>query len=177
MALFSGSAWGVLCLGQLNSTSVFVHSKGAPANAAMNGLVAFVVQCFFSWRIHLFAKGRFKLFVPWVVAALALVQFAGSIAVAVKFAQAHSDVRLLSTARPAIAIHLSASLACDLLISIFMICVFVEYKGVTCVPRTQKLLNSLIINTIESGAITTACVALNLAFYIARPRDTIHVAL
>jgi hypothetical protein len=53
----------------------------------------------------------------------------------------------------------------------------VEYKGVTFVASTQKLLNSLIINTIENGAIITACVALNIAFYLARPGDGIHIAL
>ena len=66
MLMFSENAWKVLCLGQKSSTNIFMYSKGAPANPVLNGLgtpiltpaarspgygflVAFVVQCFFSW--------------------------------------------------------------------------------------------------------------------------------
>lgn len=35
----------------------------------------------------------------------------------------------------------------------------------------------LIFNAVENGAVTTVCAALNLAFYLTRPLDYIHLCL
>lgn len=42
---------------------------------------------------------------------------------------------------------------------------------------TQKLLNGLIINTLENGLITTLFVALNLGFYLWHPNDYLNQVL
>jgi hypothetical protein len=51
------------------------------------------------------------------------------------------------------------------------------YKSETSVRSTQRLLNSLIINTLENGAVTTLFVALSLAFYLSHPKDFLNQAL
>ena len=99
--------------------------------------------------------------------------------------------------RLSITLYLSAGLACDTLITLSMIfivsgyavaraspfadCKFyaklLDFKARTELSTTKRLLNSLIVHAVENGAVTTLCAALNLAFYITRSQDNIHVAL
>jgi hypothetical protein len=50
------------------------------------------------------------------------------------------------------------------------------YKSGTPVRSTQRVLNNLIINTLENGAVTTLFVALSLAFYLSHS-DSLNQAL
>lgn len=52
-----------------------------------------------------------------------------------------------------------------------------QYKEGTSYDALKNVLNTLILKSVENGAITTLCVALNLAFFISRPDNLIHVAL
>lgn len=52
-----------------------------------------------------------------------------------------------------------------------------DFKARTELSTTKRLLNSLIFHAVENGAVTTLCAALNLAFYITRSQDNIHVIL
>jgi hypothetical protein len=104
---------------------------------------------------------------------------------------------------PEAVVFLSTSLLCDLVISSVMIGIvssfqpfsvaqsflvrtdsaclpsyfqLVECKGGTSRRATQKILNGLIINAVENGAVISACLVLNLALYTTRPGDMIHVS-
>ena len=52
-----------------------------------------------------------------------------------------------------------------------------DFKAATELSTTKRLLNMLIFNAVENGAVTTVCAALNLAFYLTRPLDYIHLCL
>jgi hypothetical protein len=52
----------------------------------------------------------------------------------------------------------------------------VECKGGTSRRAMQKILNGLIINAVENGAVISACLVLNLALYILHPGNMIHVS-
>jgi putative flippase GtrA len=52
----------------------------------------------------------------------------------------------------------------------------VECKGGTSRRATQKILNGLIINAVENGAVISACLVLNVALYTVYPGNLIHVS-
>lgn len=43
--------------------------------------------------------------------------------------------------------------------------------------NTDKMINTLIVNTIETGAVTAIVVLLELAFYLHQPDNFVHVAM
>jgi len=51
------------------------------------------------------------------------------------------------------------------------------YKANTAFSQTKSLLNTLIVNTVENGLITTVWAISNLVIYFVRTEDSINVSL
>ncbi|RXW19909.1 hypothetical protein EST38_g5950 [Candolleomyces aberdarensis] len=78
---------------------------------------------------------------------------------------------------PATIVYLAGNVACDSVITASMIFVLIGLKMAVIPHATQRLLNRLMVNSIENGLITTICVTLNLVFCVTRYEDGIQFAL
>ncbi|KAJ2923775.1 hypothetical protein H1R20_g13324, partial [Candolleomyces eurysporus] len=170
--LISENAWQVLCRGPMDPSSILIPPKSAAATPILNGFVALLVQLFFARKIQTQAKWMWaSMTLPWVIVMLSLLQFAASIGTTVLYVQTAQKSFEITATKPAVIIQLGGTLACDGLI----MCCMVGIPN-PALRLSQRLLSGLLINVIENSALTTVCVALNLAFVVAEPRDYTHLA-
>ncbi|KAJ2926364.1 hypothetical protein H1R20_g10728, partial [Candolleomyces eurysporus] len=174
--IMSQTAWRVLCQADFNPALVLALSHWSTGAPVCYGSVALLVQCFFAWKIWRLGKEWVWIVLSCVIAALAFLQFSASIAIAVQFAQINRDSLRTVLLRKTVIVQRSGSLACDALITASMIWILWSYKTETSIRSTQRLLNGLIINTLENGAVTTLFVALSLAFYLSYPKNFLNQA-
>ncbi|KAJ2923776.1 hypothetical protein H1R20_g13325, partial [Candolleomyces eurysporus] len=175
--IMSENAWRVLCQADFDPSLVFVLSNWSTSSPVFYGFVALLVQCFFAWKIWSLAKRWLRIVLPAVITALSLMQFSACIALTIQFAQIQRDSSKWGLLETTVIVQRAGSLACDALITASMVGILWSYKMESDLRSTQKLLNGLIINTLENGLITTLFVALNLAFYLWHPKDYLNQAL
>lgn len=175
------NSWRALVSAVQNPEYRTVAPATAPGIAILNGLVSALVQCFFAWRIFRLTRKRphpsARLAVPGTIVALALLQMAAGFVVAAHLVRVHLERSQVERLRTGVLLNLSGSLACDTLISISIIYILLDFKATVGLCSTSRMLNSLIVNAVENGAVLTICVALNLAFYVTRAHDFIHLSL
>ncbi|TEB26548.1 hypothetical protein FA13DRAFT_1019619 [Coprinellus micaceus] len=173
------SSWRILIGGVERPDLILIPPATSVGTPILNGVTACFVQCFFAWRITRLSGTRFKWVrhtIPALVVAIALLQLSAACVTAAKvcFVQLQRQFVLVYRLKLPVTLYLSASLACDSLITISMIYILLNFKAATELSTTKRLLNWLIFHAVENGAITTVCAALNLAFYIGRPQDAIQ---
>lgn len=72
----------------------------------------------------------------------------------------------------------TGSVACDILISIAMVSTLVTARGSTSFSSTKGLLDMLIVQTIETGIITSVCAVANeVTFLVLPPYNVTHFTL
>ncbi|RXW16818.1 hypothetical protein EST38_g9035 [Candolleomyces aberdarensis] len=177
IVLISENAWQVLCRGPIDPTFILVPPKSAAATPILNGFVALLVQLFFARKVQTQAIWIWaNMTLPWVIVMLGLLQFAASIGTTVLYVQTPQKSFEITATKPTVIVQLSGSLACDALIMFCMIGILLHSQPNTALRLSQRLLSGFLINVIENSALTTVCVALNLAFAVAEPRDYTHLA-
>ncbi|KAJ7258546.1 hypothetical protein C8J57DRAFT_1720691 [Mycena rebaudengoi] len=129
----------------------------------MSGLVAFVGQSFYAYRIHIVSKSWA---IPILVVAVALTSTVGAIIDGV-FCFIAGDITRLDNQRTSTAVWVwgGGSAACDILISVCM--TYYLAKSDTGFRQTRALISKLIRLTIETGSITgtiTVCLITFFAF-------------
>lgn len=166
-------------LGYLNPMNLVVQPATGPATMILNGCVAICVQGFFALEIYRLAKKK-KIFVAvaGMVALLALLQWATSLALTVQFAMLSRKIDKVPAAlKKGVTVYFVSTSVCDVTITIAMIIILSSYKAKTTFVGTTSLLNTLIATTIENGFITTLTAVVNLILYFTRPHDLIGVAI
>ncbi|KAF7334404.1 hypothetical protein MVEN_02269600 [Mycena venus] len=152
----------------------------------LNGLASASVQGFFAWRIWLFETkstiGRIEAkYIGRLTAGLiiltALMQFSAAVWVAVEFVRASRNIANTALIGAAAETWLVGSFVCDLLITITMVIILLSARRKTSSKSTMFLLNNLIINTIETGAITAVLALTQLVLYKLYPTDYMHVTV
>ncbi|KAF9481902.1 hypothetical protein BDN70DRAFT_930448 [Pholiota conissans] len=131
----------------------------------IGSLVAVLVQCFYSYRIAIFAESRI---IPGIIVTMSIISFAGSLTFSVLQKQAGTFLNFFENQSRSAAITLGfwigTSTACDVLIAICM-CYFLHKRKYGTFSRTQALLSKLIRMTIETGALTASISTLSLILY------------
>ncbi|KAJ6452270.1 hypothetical protein C8R45DRAFT_1041082 [Mycena sanguinolenta] len=151
----------------------------------LNGLASASVQGFYAWRIWLFQTKSLGVFgvrsvvrVSAVVIVLtALTQFAASIWVAVQFQRASRDITHITLIRTPAETWLIGSFVCDLLIAVTMVFLLVSVRRESKTKRTMFVINNLIINTVETGAITAVLALAELILYELSPDTYMHITV
>ncbi|TEB29993.1 hypothetical protein FA13DRAFT_606390 [Coprinellus micaceus] len=179
VVFISQTAWRILIQSTQRPEYIVVLPVGASGTYTLNAITPLVVQCFFAWRIMRITRRkryvRFRYIIP--AAILALLQTGALLVVNVEFIQFGRRALFLGRLeiKLPLSLYLAAALACDTLITAAMIFILLDFKAATELSTTKRLLNMLIFNAVENGAVTTVCAALNLAFYLTRPLDYIHL--
>jgi len=136
------------------------------ATPVLNGIVATSVQFFFAWRIWQLSTASIlgRIAVALIV-AISLVQFAGTIGVTVVFALVNTNVAEITKVTLFAELWLAGGFVCDVIIAVTMASLLWSAKSKSGFRSTETLLNRLIINTVETGAITATLALVELILF------------
>ncbi|KAJ7476857.1 hypothetical protein B0H11DRAFT_2234824 [Mycena galericulata] len=138
-----------------------------------NYLSAFTVQIYFASRIYLLTRARVKLHKSstlgiLVVILLALLEISAGVAQTILSYQLRSYSKLEHT-KAITTLQTAASLACDIVITIYL-CVFLaRSKTGIMIPRTETMLNTLMINAVNRGIVTALSSGFTMILFLAYP--------
>ncbi|KAJ6544326.1 hypothetical protein B0H19DRAFT_299781 [Mycena capillaripes] len=136
-----------------------------------NYLTAFAVQMYFASRIYRLTRESVRMQSTsvvgiYIVILLGIIQISAGIAQTILTYRLRSYMKLGET-KPITTLQTAASLACDIVITVYL-CVFLaRIKG--GLPRTQKMLNTLMMNAVNRGMLTALSSALTMALFLAFP--------
>ncbi|KAG7093176.1 hypothetical protein E1B28_006865 [Marasmius oreades] len=136
----------------------------------LDGAVAFCVQVYFAYRIHLLSKSKI---LTSTILFMALVQFSGAVGTGI-LAQL---VGVFSLVRErcfvAACFWLGGSAACDILIATSMIWALSRYKSKF--QESEDFVRRLIRLTMETGSVTALVAFIDLVLYLSLPNDSYHI--
>ncbi|KAL4260068.1 hypothetical protein AB1N83_010894 [Pleurotus pulmonarius] len=145
--------------------SPVVDGLGPGTSAAitlLNGCVMAVSQHFFSWRIRNISQKRW---LQIIICVLSILQLAGSIAhsVAISAGEVFQAGLPVSTDY-FYSMWIVSNITCDLSITLSMIWFLWKAKGGASFKPTKAMLGKILMFTLETGLITTVCMALQWTF-------------
>ncbi|KAJ7021596.1 hypothetical protein C8F04DRAFT_261861 [Mycena alexandri] len=141
----------------------------------MCGLVSAIVQIFYAQRIWILSPNRLTRVLAVVIVLTALAQGIGAMAGGMVAATARSfSRRTILEMKDQFTLWLAGSLAADALITGCMAYILARAKSRTSWKKSETLLSSLIIRTLETGALTMVGAAVELALFVLFPDKTFH---
>ncbi|KAJ7503160.1 hypothetical protein B0H11DRAFT_2274541 [Mycena galericulata] len=161
------SNWGIL-------QGLIDTPWSSAATVIFNGFVSATVQCFFAWRIWRLSVSNVGRAAAVLISAIALMQLAAAAAVTVEYALLNRDYRRFPSVYRAVDIWLAGTLVCDTIIAVSMVTILARAQQESCFKSTETVLNRLIINTIETGAITAGIALLELILFNLFPTFYYH---
>ncbi|KAJ3549908.1 hypothetical protein NMY22_g713 [Coprinellus aureogranulatus] len=145
------------------------------AMPALNGLVGFCTQIFFAWRIIRLRQTLFGRIITGLVACTACLQCASAFGVSIQFAMLSRDIFLLRTLKKTVIIWLAGSFSCDTIISVAMATIlYIERCSLVYTP-SKRIVDGLIVHTVENGLVTTICALADLLAYLRAPDTFFYV--
>ncbi|KAJ7631927.1 hypothetical protein DFH06DRAFT_1337448 [Mycena polygramma] len=136
-----------------------------------NYLTAFAVQIFFASRIYRLTRESVRMYRTsavgiYIVILLALTQMSAGIAQTILSYRLRSFAKLEET-KAITTLQTAGSLACDIVITVYL-CVFLQ-RNKSGLPRTEKMLNALMINAVNRGMLTAISSALTMVLFLVTP--------
>ncbi|KAF9254831.1 hypothetical protein L218DRAFT_1009254 [Marasmius fiardii PR-910] len=136
----------------------------------MDGLVAFIVQGYFAYRIHLLSKSKT---IAGLVLLMALAQVSGAIATGVIAKNVGAFSRIREPCFIPALFWLGGSAACDVTIAIAMTYVLSQLNN--AFSETRDLVKRVIRLTMETGSLTAAFAAIDLILFLVYPTQDYHI--
>ncbi|KAJ6530090.1 hypothetical protein B0H19DRAFT_479568 [Mycena capillaripes] len=172
-------AYWVLALGWGNTTHLKILPWSCLATPIFTGITAALVQIFFAWRIYLLMlKTVWARLVAAVIVLLALTQGVMIFIIVAQFARetAFSNVVKIKVGVKA---WLMITAICDLLITSTLIVIFFQYRMQMSSEerRTDTFMMKLILNTVETGAVTSAAALIYLVLFLLYPETNLEEML
>lgn len=145
-----------------------------------NGVAGFCLHIFFAKRILALTQNVIGKLATAVIMVAAVVAASASTAVTIQFGLVNGQSVAVAAAavRTSAIVYLTASVVCDVLIAITMVTSLLTARELTSFSSTKTFLDALIVNTIETGVITSVCaVAIQVTFLALPPYNVTHFAL
>ncbi|KAJ6452273.1 hypothetical protein C8R45DRAFT_1223599 [Mycena sanguinolenta] len=112
-----------------------------------------------------------------VIVLIALTQFAAGVWVAVEFIRASRNIADIALINAPAETWLIGSFICDLLIAVVMVFLLMTVRRGSNNKRTMLMINNLIVNTVETGAVTAVLALVELILYETSPDTYMHIAV
>ncbi|EEB93699.1 hypothetical protein MPER_07609, partial [Moniliophthora perniciosa FA553] len=139
----------------------------------VGGFVSVGVQFFYAWRIWSLGKNKTMKGLACLISLISLTQ--GISALVAGFMGApHTTQDTLLRLHPAFYVLLTGSFVCDILITACMFWILYTAKSQTSFSQSHAIINRLISNTIQTGAVTVVISAVDLALFIRFTDSTYH---
>ncbi|KAG6834154.1 hypothetical protein H0H93_011517, partial [Arthromyces matolae] len=141
----------------------------------LSGVVAGLVQIFCAWRISLLSKTVVARCIAVFVALVAVMQGVAAIVTGIQW-------RVLGVARASQiksspTIWLAGSVICDVIIALAMSYLLYKAKTPDMFSRTNNLVDRLIRQVVQSGAITAVMATVELVLFLVAPENYLHITL
>ncbi|KAF9255457.1 hypothetical protein L218DRAFT_912323 [Marasmius fiardii PR-910] len=150
----------------------------------IDGIVAFMVQTFYAYRIYVLSKLKLLL---GIIVSMALTQFGGAIAAA-ETAKAVGTFTNRQKGFIAVGVWLGGSAACDIAIAVSMIYIVRFHthsdhriarqqlsKYDAGIQDTRDTLKRIIRLTMETGILTATVATVDLIFFLISPESSYHM--
>jgi len=135
-----------------------------------SGIVAFIAQVFYAYRIRVLSR---RWFAPAVIVLLAFVQLGGAIATGVESKKAKFTSKFLQRdSLITTGIWCGGSALCDIIIAAFM--TYYLTRRDSYWKPTQRIVNKLVRLIIETGTLTAAIAITNLILALLPGRPTYY---
>ncbi|KAJ8087668.1 hypothetical protein PM082_006503 [Marasmius tenuissimus] len=138
----------------------------------VDGLVAFLVEGFYAWRIWILSRSKALV---GVIMLTALVQLGGAIAAGIRGKEAQVLSKLKEYCFIASSFWLGGSAVCDIIIACSM--TWVLYRTKSTYKHTQNIVRRIILLTMETGTVTALAATFDLIFFLIWPDRDGHVIL
>ncbi|KAK7045301.1 hypothetical protein R3P38DRAFT_192107 [Favolaschia claudopus] len=169
-------AYWVLCLGWGDEKALAILPWSCLATPVFTGITAGAVQTFFSWRIYLLmSRTIWACAVAGVIFLLAIAQAVMIFVVVGQFSQSTefaNVVKITSGVRS----WLIITTVCDILTTSTLIIIFYQYR--IQMPweerRTDTFISKLMLNTVETGAVTTFTAIIYLILFLVYPLSNLE---
>ncbi|TFK35591.1 hypothetical protein BDQ12DRAFT_725883 [Crucibulum laeve] len=175
LVLMTHTIYTTIVLG-FNTIEYLLHTPWSSSAApAINGIISMLIQIFFAWRIWILKNDTVGNIITCLIVAISVLQCSSSIAVTVKYIQiGRAPTRFVELTMVG-TLWLSGSLVCDTMISVVMVYLLKQSKKKASFKASEAMVNTLIINTIETGAITTIFALIELVFFLNNPENFFHI--
>ncbi|KAJ7467338.1 hypothetical protein B0H11DRAFT_2239316 [Mycena galericulata] len=136
-----------------------------------NYLSAFTVQIYFASRIYRLAKARARFYTTsalgiYLVVLFAIVQISAGIAQTILSYKLRSFAKLEET-KAITTLQTGGSLACDIVITVYLYAFLSRNK--MGLPRTEAMMNTLMIHTVNRGMLTAISSAFTMILFLVYP--------
>ncbi|TFK33966.1 hypothetical protein BDQ12DRAFT_727281 [Crucibulum laeve] len=175
--IMSHTVYTIMVVGYGNPQYLIQTPWSSGITPIFNGITAATVQLFFAWRIWVFKSTLLARTVAVVVAIMAVIQGAGGIAVSIEYFRINLQPERLQGLKNTITFWLSTSLACDIISASSMVSLLLQSKKETPFQTSQTLINALIANTVETGAITAVVAVVELILFLQYPASFSYVCM
>ncbi|KAJ7461958.1 hypothetical protein FB451DRAFT_1404453 [Mycena latifolia] len=159
--LITHTSWVTLIANWGDIAALISTPWSSATTPVLNGIVSASVQCFFAWRVWQLTHSNIGRAVAILIVAVASMQLGAAAAVT-------AEVLDLQT-------WLAGSLVCDSIIAISMVTILMQAQRQSRFKATETMLNRLIVNTIETGAITAGIALVELILFKLFPSTYYHI--
>jgi len=167
--------WDMLVTGWGNPAALLTIPWSGLPQPILTGITSGIVQIYYAWRIWtLKGSSRFAQVVPVFIVLIALMQSLTAVIAGTMFCFA-KDVADMVKLTSAVEVWLGGAFACDVIISASMAIVLSRARRNSHFKETNDLIKKLIINAIETGAITAVTAGLDLALFLIYPDTNLHL--
>ncbi|KAL0568096.1 hypothetical protein V5O48_013896 [Marasmius crinis-equi] len=128
-------------------------------------LVSIMVQIFYAWRIWLLSKTKLLRVLAVLIVMLALMQGLAAIVSGLVLLIGGPTQENLIRLHPGFSVWLAGSLTTDILITGCMTHILYKARADTRYLNSETMLTRMINNTVQTGAITVICAAVDLALF------------
>ncbi|KAJ7866374.1 hypothetical protein B0H14DRAFT_3593839 [Mycena olivaceomarginata] len=155
------AVWQILILGWGNPASFVELPWTAYTFPVMSGVVAALVQFFFSWRIWVLGRNKIAYVIAIVIDLVALMQMVAGLVAGIQTAFI-----------PIEKVWLAGSFAADFLIVVSML--FILYQNKAGIAATNGLIDRLTVRVVHSGAVTAVAAGVELILFILMSATFVH---
>ncbi|KAJ7729817.1 hypothetical protein B0H16DRAFT_225706 [Mycena metata] len=169
-------AYWVLALGWGNTTALQILPWSCLATPIFTGITAALVQIFFAWRIYLLMrKTVWACVITAVIVLLAMIQGVTILIVVVRFAHATAFTNVTKIG-VGVKTWLIIAAVCDVFITTILIIIFHQYRIQLPAEerRTDTFMVKLMLNTIETGAVTSVTAIIYLVLFLLYPQSNLE---
>lgn len=176
-ACVTDSAWTTLCEGWGKPSALIITDWSFSMTPVVNSLICGWVQIFFAWRVWALGRSHFWALVTALIVAIALTQAGAAIAAGVKFAHIN-NLKEIHELNALVSVWLAGSVIADVLIAASMVYFLTSASRKSMWGKaSNKRITKLIRSTVETGVMSAAAAALDLALYLGFKHNNLHIAV
>ncbi|KIK03715.1 hypothetical protein K443DRAFT_676543 [Laccaria amethystina LaAM-08-1] len=171
----TASAWQSLVVAWGNPSNFLGKVIFPVMTVPLTGLESCVVQIFFSWRIWTLRNdSKVCRLIAVLISLIALLQLSAAVVRGVVCAQPPSTARRPYNMEITAKLWLAGTFICDFIIVATMTCLLFQAKLESSFNATRRVVDRLIIVTLETGAITLTATLVQLIFYFRYPPNSLQ---